>query len=84
VVHNDNIRRLVSIWSRAYTPWTQRPSIYAWHCFRGPDSGGTKPPSRCIRCWDLRGNIPAFVQVTDDKVHDVNNFLNFNRRAVGP
>jgi hypothetical protein len=40
---------------------------FAQH-FPGPDSG-------CARrhaLLDLRGNIPAFVHITDGKVHDVN------------
>src|ERR1035438_411036 len=62
----------VSIWTRASMRWTQRPSICAWRCFPRPDSGGARRRSRCTPCWTLRGNIPAFVHITDGKVHDVN------------
>src|SRR5208282_4542915 len=60
-----------SIWTRACMLWIRPPSICVWRYFRGPGSGGARPPSRCTLL-DLRGNIPTFIRVTDGKVHDVN------------
>ncbi len=35
-----------------------RPSICACHCFRGPNSGSTRPPSKCTHCWICMAIFP--------------------------
>jgi transposase len=52
--------------------WIPLPSICAWRCFRGRRFRKKKGAVKLHTLLDLRGNIPAFIYISDGKLHDVN------------
>ena len=54
------------------TPWTPPPSTCACRCFPGRSSAQAQGAVKMHTLLDLRGNIPAFIRITDGKLHDVN------------
>ena len=54
------------------THWMHRPSTCACRSFRGALFRSTKSAVKLHTLLELRGNIPAFIHVSDGKMHDVN------------
>ena len=64
--------RSASIWTTPSTRWTPRTidlclSLFDWAPFRS-----TKAAIKLHTLLDLRGAIPAFIHISDGKLHDVN------------